>query len=73
MKSNEPVSIPAAITALLPAGGRAAKMAALTEENRQHHRFLRVANIPPTTHPGIALRLKFTPMRSSSFPAGQDV
>ncbi len=30
-------------------------------------------NTTETTYPGTNLRLKFTPIRSSSFPAGQDV
>ena len=30
-------------------------------------------NTTETTYPGTNLRLKFTPIRSSAFPAGQDV
>jgi hypothetical protein len=30
-------------------------------------------NATDTTYPGTNLRLKFTPLRSSAFPAGQDV
>ena len=42
------------------------------QEKRQHHRFRRVANLAMTTCPDIALRLKFKPIGSSAFPAGQD-